>query len=256
MALHDEQRAVRSALVSATCPADLLTSGDASVAARFSIYADAYRGRLIAALRDNYPILAAVLGDETFAELGAAYLSAHPSCHPSIRWFGGALHGFVSLQPERLPHPALADLIRFEWALRHAFDAADVPPAALQALAACAPEDWPALRFSLHPSATVLTLQWAIEPLWHQLQDDPDAECEPPEPAPHDMLVWRCQLATQFRSLTPLEAALLQALQAGDTLGRASARIFLGDPTEAAAPQLLAALAQFIDHEVLVMLTD
>ena len=256
MKLIDQQRALRNALLSAICPPNLLAASHTPVEPRFAIYADAYRGRLIAALRDNYPVLAAVLGDDDFGELGAAYLQAHPSSQPSIRWFGDALHSYVSRQPEHLPHPALADLIRLEWALGHAFDAADVPPAALQALAACAPEHWPALQFSLHPSVTVLALEWAVEPLWHQLQADPHAECEPPELAPHELLVWRHQLATQFRCLAPNEAALLQALQSGETLGGASERVFAGEPPEVAAQQLLAALAQFVDHGALVMRAD
>lgn len=251
MHLLDQQRSLRMALLSATCPSDLLATGRTPIAPRFAIYANAYRGRLIAALRDNYPVTSTVLGDEAFDELGEAFLSAHPSRTPSIRWFGEALHDFVTRQPERVPHPALADLIRMEWALRHALDAADQAPVSLQALAACPPERWPFLRFSLHPSVTLLPLAWHVEPLWQQLQRHPASETPPPEHSAHDLLVWRQAMTVRYRTLSAVEAVLLRALQRGETLASACDCAFGGTPADEGACALLSVLAQLVGDGVL-----
>lgn len=222
-ALADIQRSLRDALVRGACPATLIRGASGEREARFAIYASAYRARLIGALRENYPVLWAVLGDEAFDALASGYLDAFPSTHPSIRWFGAHLHDFVCNEPDRLPHPALADLIRMEWALRAAFDAADDQPLQAAALASLAPDDWPGLRFCAHASVSLLRMDWALEPLWHAIQNDPAGDTEPPQAHTHSLLIWREGLETRFRSLEPPAAAFLSALITGQTFASACA---------------------------------
>ena len=209
MNLPDQQRALQAA-VSASAPADGLLQARAGLA----IYQDAYRARLLAALRDNFSVLQRALGDDEFDALGTAYLQAHPSTEPSIRWFGHRLADFID--SAELAHPAMGDFARMDWALRAAFDAADAPALQAADLQALAPDDWPGLTFRLHPSAQLLPLRWAIEPAWRVLRESADsgddAELDAPEPLAHTLLVWRQGLDTRWRSLAPLEAALLQAL--------------------------------------------
>jgi len=186
---------------------------------RLGIYRHAYRARLAEALRGNYPVLHRVLGDEDFGALAQAYLAAHPSRSPSIRWFGHALPAWVAarleVDPQALPHPSLADLVRMEWAIGTSFDAADAPPLERETLARVAPGSWPALRFAPHPTVRLVALQWAIEPLWRALTDDPGAETAPPEARPHHLLVWRDGLETRWRTLPEDESAALAGCLGG-----------------------------------------
>lgn len=180
---------------------------------RLKIYADAYRLRLVDALADNYPILHALLGDDAFAELGAGYLDAQPSQHFSIRHFGHHLAEFVATQTPYATQPVLTDLANFEWALRDAFDAADATALRSEDLAAIAPEQWPELRFKLHPTVRRLDLTWNAPALWQALNQQLDP------PAPHinkhitAWLVWRHDLKINYRSLDVDEAWALDALQ-------------------------------------------
>ncbi|MFO1337157.1 MAG: DNA-binding domain-containing protein [Burkholderiaceae bacterium] len=183
---------------------------------RLGVYHHAYRARLVAALRSNYPVLPRVLGDDNFDTLALAYLAEHPSHEPSIRWFGHALAAWLAAEPDRLPHPALADLAAMEWALGTSFDAADATPLAFADLAAQTPEAWPGLRFGAHPSVAVLPLQWAVEPIWQALTEDEDAATDEPAALAHHLLVWRQGLQTQWRSLAKDEASVLAACLAGE----------------------------------------
>ncbi|WP_353094164.1 DNA-binding domain-containing protein, partial [Methylibium sp.] len=70
------------------------------------IYRHAYRARLVAALRENHEGLPRVMGDEAFDALAQAYLSAYPSRHPSIRWFGEYLADFMQARPALALHPS------------------------------------------------------------------------------------------------------------------------------------------------------
>jgi hypothetical protein len=181
------------------------------------IYQHAYRARLIAALRDNHGVLPRAMGDEAFDALAEAYLQAHPSRHPSIRWFGHRLAEFMAASPEWVPHPAFVDLARMEWALRDAFDAVDAVPMTLAELAALPVEGWPQRVLRFHPSVQVLALDWQVEPAWRALQGDDEQELAEPEAGEHQLIVWRPALETRWRSVTgALEAQLLAAAMQGE----------------------------------------
>lgn len=196
----------------------LMTSAAEScddICGRMEIYVNAYWGRLREALADNYPVLHRALGDEAFRELAAAYLRAHPSPHRSIRWFGDRLVEFIDRNPDAVPHPALRDIARMDWAMRGAFDAADATPLSFDDLAAVAPGQWPELRFTPCPSFRLLSLDWGVEALWHTLNDDENAETEAPEQHAHDMVVWRSGLECRWRTVAGNEALALKILCAG-----------------------------------------
>lgn len=186
----------------------------------FDLYLNAYRARLRAALKDNYPVLFLALGDDAFEELGTLFLTQQPSRFRSIRWFGEGLRAFLDRYPDALPHPALADLASMDWALRGAFDAADADVLQVADLSAVAPEHWPDMRFNLHPSVTLLDLSWRVEPIWHALSEDAHAQTDEPETFEHTLLVWRQALECKWRSIGKAEALGLRALANGDSFAQ------------------------------------
>ncbi len=207
------QQRFQQAVLRATIPGELFATGEPhQLGGGYDLYVQAYRARLAAALRDNFPVLHRALGDDAFATLAQAYIDCHPSPFRSIRWFGHALADFLAGTVERLPHPALVDLARMDWAIRAAFDAADAVPLALSDLASLQPEDWPTLRLQPTPSLQVLHLSWSIEPIWKALNDDADATTEEPQALPHALLIWRPALDCRWRSADAGEAAALTAL--------------------------------------------
>lgn len=250
--LHDQQAALQMAICELR-PADgLLRQGSG-----LAVYQDAYRARLLAALRDNFLVLQRAMGDADFDALGLAYLQVHPSGHASIRWFGDRLAEFMDTSTE-LSHPSLADIARMDWALRAAFDARDQPALAAEALRAVAPEDWGGLRFELHPSVRIQSLRWAVEPAWRALrayEKDSGQEVapalDPPEPLAHWLLVWRQELETRWRSLPPLEARLLQALAAGSSFAGICALMADDIGAEQAAVAVVTALQQWLAEGLL-----
>ncbi len=216
-ALAELQQCFQRAVLAEEQSPGLFVAEGADINGGFSLYLVAYRARLAGALRDNFPVLHRALGDEAFDELARDYIEAHPSHFRSIRWFGDALVGFLDANLERLPHPALADIARMDWAICCAFDAADAASFTLSDLAALSPEEWPAHRFSLLPSACVIDLAWRVEPIWRALNENAEAETAAPEPSSHALLVWRPQLEGLWRSIEAPEAAALRALMNGAT---------------------------------------
>ncbi len=230
---------------------------DAASHRGLAVYRHAYRARLLEALRDNYPVLAQVMGDEDFDALAAAYLKAHPSRFASIRWYGDGLADFMASEAE-VAHPAFIDVARMDWALRGVFDAGDDEPLRLEHLQQLPPEDWPALRLQPRASARCLLLDWAVEPAWaalarHAQQRDAGEvgeapELPAPEPLAHRLLAWRPQLETRWRSLEPGEGALVAAVFEGVDWTRLG-DIAVAQWGEAEAPaRLVACLQQWVQE--------
>ncbi len=227
--------------------------------ARLDVYQHAYTARLVEALRANYPALHAAIGDDRFASLALAYLRDNPSQHPSIRWFGHRLCDWLALpvNAQHLPHAAILDLARMEWAMSLAFDAEDAPILSFEAVASTPVGDWPALRFALAPSVQLLTLQWAIEPVWRTLSEDLTARdhqgaTTEPQALQHSLLIWRKNLVTQWRSVNTDEAMLLAACASGTPFGVWCEQECAQAKGDDAALWVAQALRRWVDDALLV----
>ncbi|PHV00285.1 HvfC/BufC N-terminal domain-containing protein [Iodobacter sp. BJB302] len=215
MNLHAWQRDLQASILTASDQMQQpLNQGSISRKREIAIYADGYFLRLAEALQNNYPALFQILGDDDFYTLARTYLPAHPSSHPSIRWFGDQLATFLAQEAPYASVPIFAELAAFEWALRHAVDAADAPLMTLENLQAIPAGDWGQLSFKLHPSLSILSLQWNAPKVWQALM----AEQTPPEPQclPQPCLVWRKpDLSIHWRSANPAEIHALNLLASG-----------------------------------------
>lgn len=212
------QRAVQHYLLSGDGSALAGRVRDAAeecAAERLAIYRDAYALRLIEALQADFTTVHAALGDDAFASMARSYVRAQPSRHPSIRWFGAALATHLRDTPPWAEQDLLAELAAFDWAISLALDAADAEVLAEAELLAVAPERWPHLCFTLHPSVTTLDLYWNVGALRRAVDAGDDAPTPQRGDLPARWLVWRQGLQAHYRSMTVDEAFSLQAAAEG-----------------------------------------
>lgn len=219
-------------------------------AVRLAIYSEAYRLRLTDALASTLPRLQQLMGKDRFAALASDYIDLRPSSYPSIRWFGAQLPRLLERSfPEQ---PWLAELAGWEWAIAAAFDAADAQPVAIEALASVAPERWPALQFTFHPSVQILRMRSNAPVLFKALSED----ALPPEcvafAEPQPWLIWREALKTQYRSLTPDEAAALEAMRAGGTFETLCDTLCAWYQAEAVPAQAAGMLKRWVVEQMIV----
>lgn len=230
-----------------------LIDGDGTLDAdaRIRIYADMYRARLVDVLREDYPRLAALLGCDAFTGLAASYLAAHPSRHPSVRYVGDRLAGWLASRGD-VP-PFAADLARLEWARVDAFDAADAEPTRLSDLQAIPQDAWPALRFTPIPACRVVESAWPIHEIW--TASDPDAESPVAEwePAPTVVRVWREEFAVTHAAMGEDEQRAFAALARGESFAEICAAIERGLDPEAAARQVGAILLRWLEDGLIVV---
>jgi hypothetical protein len=195
--------------------AAIIDSPPLSVAERLDIYRNAYQLRLTEALKDTYPVLHELLGDEVFAALGLAYIARNPSVYRSIRWYGAELPQFLAENAPYDDQPVLSEVALLEWTLSEVFDAEDAAAIDRSALAALPAQRWGSLQFEFHPSLRRLALLWNAVPVWQSMSRDET----PPAPKCADAavtwLLWRKDLKNYFRSLDGAEACALDAALEG-----------------------------------------
>ena len=226
MQLHEWQRGLQTAVVSGQEPARLpLRSTGIDRRIGLGIYQYAYRARLLEALQCNFPALHRLLGDDHFALAGHGFRRRQPPTHASIRWFGEGFSDYLAITAPFSDCPAMAQLARFEWALRHTIDAADAQRIETQYLQTIAPEQWHALRFDLHPSLQVLAMDWNVPFIWQALIDE---ETPPtPESLSQTWLVYRqADRVSAWRSVDEAEADALKYLAVGNTFGALCERLW------------------------------
>ena len=172
-ALRDLQRDFQAYVLgdASAPPAAVDGTGAVSATDRLNVYADAIRLRFLEVLGQDYPGLHTLAGDDEFRSLGLAYVAAHPSHHPSIRWFGRHLHEFLRATAPWRDHPVLAEMARFEWAKGELLDAADSPVVGIEDIAAIPPDRWAGIRPRLKPAVRRLALEWNVPSLWKAIDE-------------------------------------------------------------------------------------
>jgi hypothetical protein len=113
------------------------------------------------------------------------------------------------------------------------------------------------LVFDIHPSVQLLSLQWAVEPVWRTMQSfEPETGAEPELPEPeehaHSLAIWRHGLATRWRAVDELQTTLLRAAMAGQSFGAMCALAATQVGEEQAAAAAVGALQTWLADGLLV----
>lgn len=214
----------------------VVATAEASALVRLKVYADAYRLRLLEVLGKDYPALRALIGEAEFDRLSRAYIDAHSSDTPSVRWFGRHLAAFLREHAPYARRPVLAEMAEFEWRQGEAFDAPDAAVLSPEDMASVPAESWPGMRLTPHPSLRRLALKWNVPALWAPLHAGQKAPKPRAGATAAPWALWRRDLTVRWRSLARDEAAALDAAAAGRTFAEACEILGeRGSPDQAAA---------------------
>ena len=194
----------------------IAAGSEAAAIERLDVYANMYFFRLLDVLREDFPNLVKLVGDDAFHNLVTAYLLAHPSDNPSLRWLGRRFPDHLDGDAElRRRHPAAPALARLEWLRGEAFDAEDAPVATMASLAAATPEAFSAMRLAMQPALRIILLDHRVLPLWLALERGE----ERPEPArePARVVIWRRGFRVYHRAASADEVDALRVAISGGT---------------------------------------
>lgn len=183
----------------------VVNTGDVGRDTRLLIYKDAYQIRLVEALASNYPGIHLHLGENTFHQLAQQYIDSHPSHYRSIRWFGDQLKSHLMNHP--LPdYPYLAEMAELEWNMANTFDAADADIVSLEHMANFAPDAWPNLVFTIHPSVNCMSFFWNVIPFWRSIIEETHAETAIKNHQASTWVLWRKDYDNRYYEASEDEA--------------------------------------------------
>lgn len=198
-----------------------LIVGDARASAdeRVHVYVHMYRARIVEALESQFPRLAKALGADGFAELAAAYIDEEPSRHPSLRYVGERLPGWLATR--RPESPQLAGLARLEWARADVFDLADEAALTLDALRAWPMDCFGELPLRLVTAHRLVTVQVGTAQLWDALGEELGdlRESAPTGSGTESLVVWREGTLVYHRRVDEGERAALELASTGAHFG-------------------------------------
>ncbi len=230
----------------------------------FSIYANAYRARLIETLATDHQKLQTCAGADQFTELATGYIDAHPSTHRSLRYFGATFPKYIDSHDL----PLLAELASFERLLLDVYDAQDAETADRSVLSTVPQQHWPSLQFAFHPSVRIFVERHGGVQTWKQI-DDPKTD-EPTRLPGHAVppdtsattsaqpecvwLLWRdATLITRFRSLEAIESAMVKSLLlSGQTLALAAQSAYESAPAADLADQVFAHIQRWFGDGLII----
>jgi hypothetical protein len=203
-------------------PENLLGRDGGPVGRRFQIHRAGATLGLVGALAARHPVLEAMLGEDTFADLARAFLRVDRPKTALLLGWGDGLADFVAAHEDLAAWPYLADVARLEIAWAEAHHAADAEPIGRSALVDLGPRAVAGARLRRHPSLRLLASPHPVASLWFAHRDGGET----------DEITWRAEAVLVVRPhadvlvhrLTPAAHAFLAALLAGaDTAGAADA---------------------------------
>ena len=170
------------------------------------------------ALAAAYPVVAQILGAESFADLARAFWHCQPPQRGDLAAWGQGLDAFVRDSAQLQDVPYLPDVALAEWALHRCAVASDTEPS-LDSLVLLTTQDPKTLVFQLAPGLASQSSAWPLASiLLAHLQGSPSfaqvAE-ELRKQTPQDVVVWRAAYQPKVRQALPGERAFLRALCAG-----------------------------------------
>jgi len=194
------------------------------------------------ALGAAYPVLAQLIGDESFAPLARHFWRCHPPGRGDMACWGDGLADFLEVSPQLADEPYLGDVARVEWALHRAATAADARPDP-HSFALLSSADPAEVTLMLGAGVFLLASAYPVASIVNaHLLDEPalaEAAALLRAGAAEHVLVWRQGFRPRVRTIAAAEYALLAALQAGSSLEAALddalTRAAAGAPGAAAA---------------------
>lgn len=182
---------------------------------RLAVYHEGYFLRLLGGLSRDFPAVKKLLGEDTFEELGCAYIRRFPSTHFSVRYLGQHFAQFLADSPGI--DPTVPEMAAFEWALESVIDAKDAPALTFEEMTTITPENWSILKFKTHPSLKIIPLHYPTPTLWQHLLHAAEKPAIHRQKRPVHWLIWRFNCKSYFRSLDANQLFMMRNIQKGKT---------------------------------------
>jgi hypothetical protein len=225
---------------------------------RFDVYRNAYRARIVEAIRDTYPRTERWVGDDAFRRAAIHHAIQHPPNSWTLDAVGA---GFAKTLEELFSgDPEVPELAWLEWAMHTAFVSADgvaLDSASFaSSTAGFAETDWASMTLHFLPGTQLRPVQHDIAALWQSLaasdQHTTTMDPERSSVANCSCVVWRQGLKPVFMLIEADEGEMLKRTLEGSAYGDACNALADNVGGDAAVRQAGAMLANWIHQGMLL----
>lgn len=133
---------------------------------RLAIYKNNVYTQLIGALRDSYPAVHRLTGDEFFRFAATEYVLAHPARSPTLVGYGRNFPEFLREFVPAGPVPYLPDVARLEQLYLESYHAAEAGPMLKGDVTKLISAGTARQRLRLHPSARLMESPFPVSRIW------------------------------------------------------------------------------------------
>ncbi|MEZ5885662.1 MAG: DNA-binding domain-containing protein [Paracoccaceae bacterium] len=190
-------------------------------ARRFGVYRNNVTVSLTEALRQAFPAILKLVGEDFFAPMAREHLRAHPPTSPILMFYGEAMPAFLEGFPPVAHLGYLPDMARLELALRRSYHAADAAPVAPETLQALPPDRLMASRLTFAPPVRLIRSRWPVHAIWSANMRGTPA---PVQAEAQDVLIVRPDFDPEPMLLPKGAGDFIAALIAGEPFGAALER--------------------------------
>lgn len=197
---------------------------DTTIAGRnaLQVYRNNVREAFLGTLETTYPVLHRLVGPDYFRQMASKYQFRYPSRAGNLLYIGESMPQFLQEEFGDTVFAYFIDIAHLEWACQLALVAADCDGMDRTSLAKVAVNDYPALRFGMHPSVRLLTSIYPVFRIWRSNQPGHDEQEQIDLAEGGDcLLVRRDGDTAEIRRLEPAQFNFLKALAAGVCLADA-----------------------------------
>ncbi|CDX21762.1 conserved hypothetical protein [Mesorhizobium sp. ORS 3324] len=182
---------------------------------RFAVYRNNVVAGLIETLKENYPAVHRIVGDEFFRAMAGQFATTHPPQSPIMLAYGADFPEFIDGFEPVATLPYLADVARIERAWIEAYHAADAEPLSAADLLAIDQDRLAQVRLALHPSLRVTQSRFPALTIWRMNIAGGEPAAVDLEAGGEDTLIIRPGAEVRVHQIPMGAAALVTCLGGG-----------------------------------------
>jgi len=175
----------------------------------------------IDALADNYPTVAAIIGEQAFAALVVGFVEDCPPDNPILAAYGASLPDWLESHEIGLSLPYLSGVALIDRFQTESHLAAEAPTLVPDTIASLTAEQWSASRVAFQPATRFGWFTVPAPSIWLAHLDANPGEIAPDWIA-EGVLITRQDGAVAARRIDAAQHRILFGLRIGETIGQAA----------------------------------
>lgn len=189
---------------------------------RFNVYRNNIALSLINVLRETFPVVNELVGENFFHTMARHFSAANLPTSPVMFEYGSTFPDFVTSYEPTSDLPFLPDVARLEWMRNQAYYSQDAEILSIDHLSQFQEDEIPNLIFKFHPSLQLLQSEWPIVSIWQAHQTEtPENNLKDLPATGESALVLRPHLDITLRKLAPATYKFIDMLHRGANFAEA-----------------------------------